>query len=68
MIRQKVGLVFQYPEYQLFEETVYKDICYGPMKMGMPECQGYNLSGKSKDVQSVSEEQAEEIQGGSSRG
>lgn len=37
MIRQKVGLVFQYPEYQLFEETVYKDICYGPMKMGMPE-------------------------------
>lgn len=36
-IRQKVGLVFQYPEYQLFEETVYKDICYGPTKMGMPE-------------------------------
>lgn len=36
-IRQNVGLVFQYPEYQLFEETVYKDICYGPMKMGMSE-------------------------------
>ena len=34
-IRQKVGLVFQYPEYQLFEETVYKDIAYGPKKMGM---------------------------------
>jgi energy-coupling factor transport system ATP-binding protein len=28
-IRETVGLVFQYPEYQLFEETVYKDICYG---------------------------------------
>ena len=32
-IRQSVGLVFQYPEYQLFEETVYKDICYGLRKM-----------------------------------
>lgn len=32
-IRQNVGLVFQYPEYQLFEETVYKDICYGLRKM-----------------------------------
>ena len=34
-IRQKVGLVFQYPEYQLFEETVYKDIAYGPKMMGI---------------------------------
>jgi len=33
-IRQKVGLVFQYPEYQLFEDTVYKDVAYGPKKMG----------------------------------
>ncbi|MBO4449479.1 MAG: ATP-binding cassette domain-containing protein [Clostridiales bacterium] len=32
-IRQTVGLVFQYPEYQLFDETVYKDICYGLRKM-----------------------------------
>ena len=32
-IRQNVGLVFQYPEYQLFEETVYKDIAYGLRKM-----------------------------------
>lgn len=36
-IRFKVGLVFQYPEYQLFEETVYKDIAYGPKNMGMTE-------------------------------
>lgn len=36
-IRFKVGLVFQYPEYQLFEETVYKDIAYGPKNMGMSE-------------------------------
>jgi energy-coupling factor transport system ATP-binding protein len=34
-LRQKVGLVFQYPEHQLFETTVFKDVCYGPMKMGL---------------------------------
>ena len=36
-VRKKVGLVFQYPEYQLFEETVYKDIAYGPKNMGKSE-------------------------------
>lgn len=36
-IRSRVGLVFQYPEYQLFEETVYKDIAYGPKNMGLSE-------------------------------
>lgn len=34
-IRFRVGLVFQYPEYQLFEETVYKDIAFGPKNMGL---------------------------------
>ena len=34
-IRQKVGLVFQYPEYQLFEETVVKDIAFGPKNLGL---------------------------------
>ncbi len=34
-IRHEVGLVFQYPEYQLFEETVYKDIAFGPGNMGL---------------------------------
>ena len=33
-VRFQVGLVFQYPEYQLFEETVYKDIAFGPANMG----------------------------------
>lgn len=33
--RFRVGLVFQYPEYQLFEETVYKDIAFGPQNMGL---------------------------------
>lgn len=36
-IRQKVGLVFQFPEYQLFEETVEKDIMFGPMNYGVSE-------------------------------
>ncbi|MCC5804243.1 energy-coupling factor ABC transporter ATP-binding protein [Rossellomorea vietnamensis] len=36
-VRQKVGIVFQFPEHQLFEETVLKDICYGPMNFGVPE-------------------------------
>ena len=35
--RFQVGLVFQYPEYQLFEETVYKDIAFGPKNMGLDE-------------------------------
>ena len=34
-VRFRVGLVFQYPEYQLFEETVYKDIAFGPRNMGL---------------------------------
>lgn len=34
-VRFQVGLVFQYPEYQLFEETVYKDIAFGPTNMGI---------------------------------
>ena len=36
-VRFQVGLVFQYPEYQLFEETVYKDIAFGPHNMGLTE-------------------------------
>lgn len=36
-VRQEVGLVFQYPEYQLFEETVYKDIAFGPRNLGLDE-------------------------------
>jgi len=36
-IRQSVGLVFQYPEYQLFEETVEKDVAFGPLNLGLSE-------------------------------
>lgn len=38
-VRKKVGMVFQYPEYQLFEETVYKDIAFGPKNMGFSDGQ-----------------------------
>ena len=36
-IRQKVGLVFQYPEHQLFEETVYKDVAFGPTNLKLSD-------------------------------
>lgn len=36
-VRQHIGIVFQFPEHQLFEETVEKDICFGPMNFGVPE-------------------------------
>ncbi len=36
-LRNKVGLVFQYPEHQLFEETVFKDVCFGPINQGLSQ-------------------------------
>ena len=46
-IRSKVGLVFQYPEYQLFEETVLKDIAFGPKNMGL---EGKELDNTVKEI------------------
>jgi len=46
-VRFKVGLVFQYPEYQLFEETVYKDISFGPKNMGI---EGAELDSRIKEA------------------
>lgn len=46
-IRSKVGLVFQYPEYQLFEETVYADIAFGPKNMGLD---GDELDSRIKEI------------------
>lgn len=46
-IRFKVGLVFQYPEYQLFEETVWKDIAFGPKNMGLT---GEELSSRISEI------------------
>lgn len=56
-IRGKVGIVFQYPEHQLFEETVFKDVCYGPKNMGLEKeeidrraKEALSLVGISEDV------------------
>ncbi len=43
-VRKKVGIVFQFPEHQLFEETVEKDICFGPMNFGVPEEEAKKLA------------------------
>ena len=60
-IRFKVGLVLQYPEYQLFEETVYKDIAFGPRNMGLSEeeidtriREAVRFAGLSEDVLDLS--------------
>lgn len=49
-IRSKVGLVFQYPEYQLFEETVYDDIAFGPKNMGLS---GDELDNRIKEIAKI---------------
>lgn len=49
-IRKKVGLVFQYPEYQLFEETVEKDIAYGPSNLNISEAE---ISSRVKNAMEV---------------
>lgn len=46
-LRSNVGVVFQYPEHQLFEETIEKDIAFGPMKMGVPQ---EALSGRVREA------------------
>ncbi|WP_366161758.1 energy-coupling factor ABC transporter ATP-binding protein [Bacillus infantis] len=46
-VRQKVGIVFQFPEHQLFEETVEKDICFGPMNFGVSETEAKERARKA---------------------
>lgn len=49
-VRQKVGLVFQYPEHQLFEETIYKDIAFGPKNLGLTENEVDNRVKESMEI------------------
>ena len=49
-IRQKVGLVFQYPEHQLFEETIYKDIAFGPKNLVLEEGKIYGRVKKAMEL------------------
>lgn len=69
--RFQVGLVFQYPEYQLFEETVYKDIAFGPHNMGLDEAEIDRRVRESARFVGLSEETLErspfELSGGQKR-
>ena len=56
-IRFKVGLVFQYPEYQLFEETCYKDIAFGPKNMGLSDAEVDKRVREAAAFVNLSEEQ-----------
>ena len=49
-IRKTVGLVFQYPEYQIFEETIAKDIEFGPRNLGLPDSEIHNRVVKSMEM------------------
>lgn len=55
-IRQRVGLVFQYPEHQLFELTVYKDVAFGPRNMGLSEQDIDKRVREAPDISGVSED------------
>jgi energy-coupling factor transport system ATP-binding protein len=60
-IRQKVGLVFQYPEHQLFDETVYRDIAFGPMNMGLNETKVQDRVRRAMDMAGLDFERYKEL-------
>lgn len=70
-IRSRVGLVFQYPEYQLFEDTVYKDIAFGPKNMGLNDAEISNRINEICELVGIKAEQFEkspfDLSGGEKR-
>lgn len=71
-IRQRVGLVFQYPEHQLFEETIYKDIGFGPKNLGLKEEEIHNrvkraMESVGLDFESLKDRSPFELSGGQKR-
>ena len=71
-ISKNVGLVFQYPEYQLFEETVAKDVAFGPRNLGVPEDEISSIVRESiellgLDYDAVAEKSPFELSGGQKR-
>lgn len=70
-VRFRVGLVFQYPEYQLFEETVYKDIAFGPKNMGLTEDDIHDRVLRAANFVGIKEEDLEkspfDLSGGNKR-
>lgn len=71
-LRSRVGLVFQYPEHQLFEETIYKDIAYGPKNFNLPKdevdkCVSRAMELVGLDYEAFKERSPFEISGGQKR-
>ncbi len=70
-VRQKVGLVFQYPEHQLFEMSVYKDIAFGPHNLGLAEDEIKQRVKEALDIvgldQALTEQSPFELSGGQKR-
>lgn len=70
-LREKAGLVFQFPEYQLFEETIEKDIIFGPTNFGMSEEEAKERAGKVLKLVGLDESYLErspfELSGGQKR-
>lgn len=72
LLRKKVGLVFQYPEYQLFEETVEKDVAFGPVNLGFSEEEvqksvRYAIERVGLDYETVKDRSPFELSGGQKR-
>lgn len=70
-LRSKVGLVFQYPEYQLFEVDVFSDVCFGPKNLGLEEAEVENCAREALELVGLGEEYYEkspfELSGGEKR-
>lgn len=70
-IRQQVGLVFQYPEHQLFEMTIYKDVAFGPKNMGLDQDEIQKRVNKALSIvgidESLYEESPFDLSGGQKR-
>ena len=70
-LRKKVGLVFQYPEQQLFGRTILKDVMYGPLNLGMSEEEAGKLAKESLELVGIPEEYYQmspmELSGGQKR-
>jgi len=71
-LRQKIGMLFQYPEYQLFDETVLKDVMFGPRNFGMPQDECYQAAKEAielvgLDFEKIKDRSPFELSGGEKR-
>ena len=70
-LRHQVGLVFQFAEYQLFEETILKDVCFGPLNFGVEEKEAETIARRCLKTVGISEEDFDksplELSGGQKR-